>query len=227
MANGETRARHIYIIGAQCTGKTTLVNALEAELASLTDAQKRRLISRPTFIREVARTVLKEKQFRREDITTSPARALQLQQHILDAQLSAEQAIPTHTDPSAWYICDRSGLDPIVYARVFVGEDAAERMLATEAWKELEGRMKEGIVFLCEAGSSWLVDDGIRLMPTGLEEWMYVDMAFRELLAVRQIGYMIIPKDLASLAERVRVVREQIILRENESQMDATDALTR
>ncbi|KAF2252848.1 hypothetical protein BU26DRAFT_419547, partial [Trematosphaeria pertusa] len=50
--------------------------------------------------------------------------------------------------------------NPIVYARVFVGEAAANDMLPTEAWIELEERMN----VLCGAGWSRLVDDGRRLM---------------------------------------------------------------
>lgn len=47
-----------------------------------------------------------------------------------------------------------------MYARVFVGEAAANDMLPTEAWIELEERMN----VLCGAGWSRLVDDGRRLM---------------------------------------------------------------
>jgi nicotinamide riboside kinase len=189
---------NIFVIGAQCTGKTTLVNALESSFAAHTPHQP------PMVIREVARTVLKEKAFSRDDITSSKARALQLQQHILEAQFHAERTAST----SAWYICDRSGLDPIAYTRVFVGKEAADEMLACEQWVELERGMKKGIVVLCEAGCSWLVDDGTRLMPTGLEEWMRVDKAFRELLQERDIGYFVIPKDLVNLEERILLVKD-------------------
>lgn len=79
--------KNIYVIGAQCTGKTTLVNALEEHFKS---NNVDRNMPQPTVIQEVARAVLKEKGFTREDITTSPSRALQLQRHILDAQLHAE-----------------------------------------------------------------------------------------------------------------------------------------
>lgn len=162
MADNGTPNQNIYIIGAQCTGKTTLVNALESEFARTTQHEGILRFSKPTIIRELARKVLKEKQFTREDITTSPARALMLQQHILDAQFYAERAVSAPAAPSEWYMCDRSGLDPIVYALLFVGEDAAAELLATDTWKELEKRMKESIVVLCESGCVWLEDDGVR-----------------------------------------------------------------
>jgi nicotinamide riboside kinase len=211
--------RNIYIIGAQCTGKTTLVNALEASFTESQDKLPSGLGNRrmdsvgPIIIREVARTVLKEKNFSRDDITSSPMRALQLQEHILEAQLKAETAIDNEATPMR-YLCDRSGLDPIVYARLFVGEYAAEKMLASPAWAELEKRMQAGIVLLCEAGCKWLVDDGTRLMPTGEADWIRIDGAFRELLEARRIAYTVISRDVVSIAERIELVKRAMKVRE-------------
>jgi nicotinamide riboside kinase len=195
----------LYIIGAQSTGKTTLVNALEEHFDLCRSPQEARP-SQPLIIREVARTVLKEKGFNREDITTSPTRALQLQKHILDAQHNAECEINVSSTPK-WYICDRSGLDPIVYTKYFVGQEASAEMLASRSWIELESRMKAGIVILCEAGCHWLKDDGIRLMPNHADEWTRIDDTFRSLLEEREIQYYVLPKDLADLGERVDFVR--------------------
>ncbi|KAF2242489.1 hypothetical protein BU26DRAFT_494127 [Trematosphaeria pertusa] len=207
MATREPEIPCVYIIGAQCTGKTTLVNALE-EIYNRDEAILPG--TRPLIIREVARTVLREKQFSRDDITTSPSRALQLQKHILDAQHQAEKSAVSLNSRSIWYISDRSGLDPIVYAQLFVGEDAAGEMLELKTWKELERRMKTGLVALCEAGCTWLTDDGVRLMPGHMEEWMRVDSAFRQLLAARQIKYTVVPKDTNSLEERVELVLKEL-----------------
>lgn len=198
--------KNLYVVGAQCTGKTTLVNALEDDYKSNNIGRN---LPQPSVIREVARTVLKEKGFNRDDITTSPARALQLQQHILDAQLRAESS-QIDESTSNWYICDRSGLDPIVYAQLFAGKSAADDMLASKAWRTLEHYMKNGIVILCEAGCTWLTDDGIRLMPEGLDDWMRVDSTFRKLLDARGITYRIISKDMINLQERLETVRRVI-----------------
>jgi nicotinamide riboside kinase len=208
MAEEATQCRNVYIIGAQCTGKTTLVNSLEEKFNSSGCGQPGKQMAKPIIIREVARAVLREKQFSRDDITNSPTRALQLQKYILETQVETEKAASKSDHPSPWYICDRSGLDPIAYAHVFVGEEAADDMLASEAWQELERRMKAGIVILCEAGCSWLVDDGTRLMPDGMEDWMRVDNAFRKLLAAREINYTVCSRNLVSLADRVQLVKE-------------------
>ncbi|RYP92823.1 hypothetical protein DL770_001103 [Monosporascus sp. CRB-9-2] len=212
MAEEAAQCRNVYIIGAQCTGKTTLVNSLEESFDSSGCSQPAKQMSKPIIIREVARAVLREKKFSRDDITNSPSRALQLQKYILEAQMEAEKAASTSDHPSPWYICDRSGLDPIAYARVFVGEEAADDMLASEAWQELEGRMKAGIVILCEAGCSWLVDDGTRLMPDGMEDWMRLDDAYRKLLAAREIDYIVCSRNLVSRADRVKLVQERLAL---------------
>ncbi|OCK82951.1 hypothetical protein K432DRAFT_402478 [Lepidopterella palustris CBS 459.81] len=74
------------------------------------------------IICEVARTVLNQYDFPRGDITSSPARAMQLQQHIIQAQLDVENAACSTQSPH-WYISDRSGIDPIAYTHVFVGEE--------------------------------------------------------------------------------------------------------
>ena len=201
--------RNLYVIGPQCTGKTTLVNALEEAYAIDTKLESENVTPQPAIVREVARTVLKEKGFSREDITTSPARAFELQKYILEAQFEAETTATTINSPS-WYICDRSGLDPVVYTLLFVGANAAAEMLASKAWMELENRMKEGVVILCEAGCHWLTDDGTRLMPTSAEDWVRVDDAFRELLQARDIAFSLLSKDTVELSKRVEFVRERM-----------------
>jgi nicotinamide riboside kinase len=198
--------RNVYIIGAQSTGKSTLVNALDTSYKEEAADDHSASLQPPSIIREVARTVLKEKGFSREDIIMSPIRALRLQQYILEAQYNTE-AVACTSDTAAWFICDRSGLDPIVYAKCFTGSEASAHMLASKIWLELEGRMKKSIVILCEAGNHWLIDDGIRLMPNDMEEWAHVDKTFRGLLEWRGISYSVIPKHITDVGKRVKYVR--------------------
>jgi hypothetical protein len=169
----------------------------------------------------VARKVLKEKGYSRVDIETSRTRALQLQQHILEAQHNAEREA-TAQGNSSWYISDRSGLDLIVYASIFGGAEAAEAMLASEIWLDMEARMKAGVVLLCEAGCTWLIDDGIRWMPSDAEQWMRVDVAFRDMLRARGIRYDIVKKDMKDIAERVEFVRGLMDASRKESMDDGT-----
>lgn len=202
--------KNIYIIGPQSTGKTTLVNALEEAFASGNGLPSSSNRTRPAIIREVARTVLKTYNFTRDDITNSPTRALRLQELILKAQLKAEETALNGSPSKAWFISDRSGLDPIVYAKLFVGEDAAQQMVSSDAWKALAERMKNGLVILCEAGCTWLVDDGTRLMPKDIEDWLRVNSAFHEVLETLAIDNLLMPKSVLDLQQRVQIVLDAV-----------------
>lgn len=76
----------------------------------------------------------------------------------MKAQLNAEcRALESRK----WFISDRSGVDPIVYARKYVSEEAAEDLVKSTEWLELKERMKSALVIVCEAGVDWLIDDGV------------------------------------------------------------------
>jgi nicotinamide riboside kinase len=198
--------KNIYIIGAQSTGKTSLVNALKTSFEHDPSRNHNSCPQQPHIIPELGRIVMREKGFTRQDITVSPIRALRIQQYILNAQYTAETTLcPPNT--AAWCICDRSGLDPIVFARYFASAEAAAELLASKKWLELEGRMKRGIVVLCEVGNNWLVDDGVRLMPNDVTEWAHIDRAFRGLLEWRGIKFSVLPKQVTDLTKRVEFVR--------------------
>lgn len=66
--------------------------------------------------------------------------------------------------------------------------------------------MKDAIVILCEAGCRFLVEDGTRLMPMSMEEWTKIDATFREVLSRAQIDYLVMPKEMEDLEERVSFV---------------------
>ncbi|KAK5659402.1 hypothetical protein OQA88_603 [Cercophora sp. LCS_1] len=186
---------NIYIIGAQCTGKTTLVNNLASPFSS----------NPPVLITEVARTVLKEHHFTAADVV-DPFRSLGLQRLILQAQVKAESEA---VSDGRWFISDRSGLDPIVYARRYVG---ANTLADSEEWKELKGRMKSSLVIVCEAGEGvrgWLRDDGVRLMPRDMADWVAVHRQFCALLEEQGLEYAVLPTAVGGHEERVNFVMEQ------------------
>lgn len=191
---------HIYIVGAQNTGKTTLVDALStAFAANPSEAQ-------PNIIKEVARTVLRKHHFTAEDIRTSPSRALQLQELILKAQFEAENEVLKH---GGWFISDRSGVDPIVYARKYVSEEAALVLRESKEWVELKERMKRSVVIVCQAGADWLMDDGVRLMPENREAWVKFDELFCSYLDDWGFTYEVVPCTMVDIAERVAFVLQK------------------
>jgi hypothetical protein len=126
------RFPNVYIIGAQCTGEMTIVDQLEKDLNDQDRSSLGKQQYKPVVIREVARRVLRERGFSRDDISNCPARAGRLQELILEAQWEIETSICESVDSHSCYISDRSGLDPIVYARVLAEKTTAYTMLASK-----------------------------------------------------------------------------------------------
>jgi nicotinamide riboside kinase len=187
--------KSVYIVGAQCTGKTTLLHALQSAFSR----------KYPTLqfssITEVARDILRDYQFSRDDITNDPQRALKLQQLILVAQCNKESESPTD-----YLLCDRSGVDPIVYA-IKYGTPYAQIILeSSPEWHYLRDQMKKALVILCQPHREWLVDDGTRLMAKTWEEWESVHLTFMQVLDANEITFHMIPKEVIDLDERVDFV---------------------
>ncbi|KAI8710489.1 AAA-28 domain-containing protein [Fusarium sp. LHS14.1] len=197
----DTNIPNIYIIGPQSTGKTTLVSKLRSELENwLADTS----IIKPQIVSEVARTVLTKHKFTAEDVKSSPSRCLALQQLILEAQALAEKEA---LQRSSWFISDRSGVDPLVYARKYVSADAALEMQRQSAWIEVKARMSASSIVVCEAGTPWLTDDGVRLMPDNDEAWMQLFHEFCGLLDEFGLQYFVVPRTMLGLSERAQFVR--------------------
>lgn len=198
----------IYIVGAQNTGKTTIAKALQdyfnERYKSYGDAGH--CLPPPKMITEVARSVLLEHGFTANDITSSQWRALTLQKLILQAQLSAEREA---SGKGGWFISDRSGADPIVYARKYVSEDATSDLVKSAEWSELGKRMRQNLVIVCEAGADWLIDDGVRLMPESNDDWIAFHQLFCRCLVEWGVKYEVLPVSVTGIGERVSFVVEK------------------
>jgi chromosomal replication initiation ATPase DnaA len=76
---------NIYLVGAQCIGKTTLLEALRTHFV---DAKNRdfhnQYVEAPVMIEEVVREVMRSKGFNVNDIK-QPERGLELQQYTIQA----------------------------------------------------------------------------------------------------------------------------------------------
>ncbi|KAI8648969.1 AAA-28 domain-containing protein [Fusarium keratoplasticum] len=209
----DTNIPNIYIIGPQSTGKTTLVNKLRSELENwLADTS----IIRPQIV-SVARTVLTKHKFTAEEVKSSPNRCLALQQLILEAQALAEKEA---LQRSSWFISDRSGVDPLVYASKYVSADAALEMQRQSAWIEVKARMSASLIVVCEAGTPWLTDDGVRLMPDNEEAWMQLFHEFCGLLDEVGLQYFVVPRTMLDLSERAQFVRARWVERGDSTKHD-------
>ncbi|PKS11170.1 hypothetical protein jhhlp_002931 [Lomentospora prolificans] len=190
----------IYIVGAQCTGKTTLVGELKKTLGAMSQKLN---FDEPYAISEVARKVLKSYDITREEIRNSSERSMILQKAILYAQLEAENDALRQ---SSWYISDRSGVDPIVYAKRYVDPDSVEALMLDTNWIKVIDRMKSSLVIVCEAGVTWLRDDGVRLMPEDQNDWVHFHSMFCETLDEVGLEYCVLPADIEDISERVGFV---------------------
>lgn len=190
---------NIYVIGAQSTGKTTLVTALGEYFAQSLGLETS--MSQPHQLKEVARGVLIRHQFTANDITSSKTRALELQRLIIQAQAAAEGALQ-----DTWYIADRSALDAVTYARQYVGEAEARSLREGAVWQEIQDKMRAGVVVLCQPGGEWLIDDGVRLMPRDQAEWFALNSHFQVLLAECGIPYVVLSCSVSLLRQRVEFV---------------------
>ncbi|KAI4116476.1 MAG: hypothetical protein LQ345_003108 [Seirophora villosa] len=192
--------RNIYVIGAQSTGKTTLVTAL-AQHFEQHHATTGDTADKPMIIKEVARGVLQRHNYTAADIVSSKSRALELQRLILEAQCEAEKAAS-----NLWYISDRSGLDPLVYARQYVGVEETSGLMQEQSWQYLKGMMRSGLVIVCESGGEWLINDGVRLMPQDREAWLQMHGVFCEMLDRISIEYHVLPSATRDINERIEFV---------------------
>ncbi|VBB82157.1 Putative protein of unknown function [Podospora comata] len=189
---------NIYIIGAQCTGKTTLVKNLHANFESNSSHEP------PILITEVARTVLKQHSFTAADVVNPDS--IQLQSLILQAQASAERQV---TQTGQWFISDRSGADPIAYALRYVEEGRANQLIQSDEWRELRTRMQDAIVVVFEASEearSWLADDGVRLIPEDVDDWIAMHRVFCEFLQDQEMNFQVLPAWVGDHEERVEFV---------------------
>ncbi|MCJ1456519.1 hypothetical protein MMC28_006880 [Mycoblastus sanguinarius] len=191
---------NIYIVGAQCTGKTTLVDALQKHF-NVNQLHSSPGPSAPVLITELARTVLQQHKFTADDIVSSPSRSLEFQRLILDAQYEAELKIGNR-----WFISDRSGIDPIIYAKRYVGDVAARQLIESQAWSILKDSMRKSMIIVCQAGADWLFDDGVRLMPQDRDDWLAFHDLFCSSLDGESLSYFVLPNTLVDRQERVDFV---------------------
>ena len=199
-----SKLTNIYLVGAQCTGKTTLVKALLKHFEKHDNCRwQGQQIQKPRVIIEVARGVMQKHGLNAEDVTSLKGRGIEMQKLILEAQLQAE------FESDGWFISDRSGFDPIVYARRYVGDDAAQELMASNAFAVLQKNMQQSLMIVCEAGADWLFDDGVRLMPTSRDDWVDFHKLFCASLDSIGMSYVVLPYSITRPEERVDFVLER------------------
>jgi nicotinamide riboside kinase len=176
--------KSVFLVGASSTGKTTLCRALAQETSM-------------HLVVEIARTVMKEKGFTRNDVAT-----FAMQEAIFDAQVTTQKAaLEKHRS----IIADRSAIDPIVYAVLNSSspEDSQFRLSTLMAkisndHKVLEQYRRSLFVLLLPV-PAFVHDDGIRSLDMASE----VTEKFREILRILRIPFKEIGQETIRLGSRV------------------------
>ncbi|KAF7348791.1 hypothetical protein MVEN_01398800 [Mycena venus] len=178
----------IYVVGPSSTGKTTLCNALAKRLG----------LKEPQFVTEVARRVITALGLGRSDIGL-----LDMQKAIMLAHLKQERINGDRRD----YLCDRSAVDPIVYA-IFTAtnptdaESRKEALVNLPEFQRALPRFRGALFVLLAPVKEWIIDDGFRHVGDEAE----IFAIFRDTLSELGIRYREIGSDMRFLPERTAFV---------------------
>ncbi|KAF7920908.1 hypothetical protein EAE99_007760 [Botrytis elliptica] len=204
--NTSIKLPNIYLIGPQCTGKTTLLETLRTHYAI--DANREfesQCAERPVIIEEVVRRVMRCQGFNIQDLR-NVERGFELQQCVLLEQYNSEKKVQCE-----WYISDRSGLDALVYAKAYIGVTAVKKLEDTEEWNRLKKRMQDALVVFCEAGNaSWLSEDEVRMKYSNIAAWERLNNEFHAMLIEHHIEYITLPKHVTDLQDRVALIKNAL-----------------
>ena len=205
----------IYVVGPSSTGKSTLCGALSKHFIGESQLQSSRSDRRGVLlysISEVARKVMRERQFTRDDVGT-----LEMQQAILEAQVKAEgdamaSLASSDSTKEKVLLSDRCAIDALVYTRKYVSENAYKTLCETLEFREALGRYRgeraEGndgtqvLFILTLPVAEWLIDDGIRSM----DEPEAVLEEFRNVLNELEIPFVELGSEIMELGRRVEWV---------------------
>jgi nicotinamide riboside kinase len=186
------------VIGPSSTGKTTLCDAL-AKALNLSPSQ---------YVKEVARTVMREQKFTRRDMGK-----VMMQKAILDAQLSQEEKCRQYASSvvspgKRVVLSDRSAIDAIVYTELTAptASEARERvsqLVQTPAFQRVLPIYRQALFVLLIPVKEWVVDDGVR----GLDDAQKCPEAFRRRMGELGLQFCEVGGEMRGLDERVGFVR--------------------
>lgn len=178
----------IYIVGPSSTGKTTLCRALANRLGLNGDA----------IVGEVAREVMRRTGFTRNDIGRLDMQRAIMEAHLLEEQKGLGYRIQ---------LCDRSAIDPVVYAILTAADEHAakekyESLTASEGFQRALVRYRNDIFVLLGPVQEWLVDDGVRSVENQLECFGLFKKTLNEL----EIPFYEIGNEMMGLEDRLNRV---------------------
>lgn len=108
------------------------------------------------------------------------------------------------------FIADRCAIDPIVYAKFYIKNENID-LLDTEEWNEMKLRYQNdqsSLIVVIEPNEIFLKDDGIRKMPTDLEDWKLFYQTYLTFMIDNHIPFKIIPRNVTDIFDRMNQVVE-------------------
>lgn len=178
----ERRDLSINICGAHSTGKTYLLNELRGTHGDT-------IISNCCFISEIARTIMAQNGWTRNDLKSNSPEFIKLQELILHQQNESELSALQN---GSMYISDR-GLDPLAYLSFYSTDSEFSRVCALPQVQKMVGRyQRESITILLEPSALCIRDDGTRWL-SDLEELNKFTLCFEIMLQMLSVPYVKIP----------------------------------
>lgn len=184
----------LFVVGPSSAGKTTLCDALATRLC----------LPECAYIKEVARTVMSNMGFTRDDVNK-----LEMQRAILLAHLRAEStafvACERSKDmgvPVELLLSDRSAVDPVVYthlSRSASRQSNLRSLIDLEQFRSVLPLYRRSSFILLAPVAEWLEDDGIRSVD---DSFSCMD-SYRDILREFRIPFMEIDESCQNLDERV------------------------
>ena len=129
--------------------------------------------------------------------------SLQMQEDIMEAHFLFEQESMKH----AVRVCDRTAIDPIVYAILTSRDEEESRskenhLTRSANFQKALQQYRKSIVILLKPVAEWMVDDGIR-STENQDECLQI---YRRLLAEMDVPYYEFGREIMFLPERVGFV---------------------
>lgn len=142
---------------------------------------------------------MKKKGYSRDTIGS-----LKMQEDIMEAHFSREQESRA---AHAIRVCDRTAIDPIVYAILTAHDEEEARrkqnhLTRSANFQKALQHYRQSIVILLKPVAEWVVDDGIR----STENQDRCLEIYRQLLGEMDISYYEFGRELMFLPERVGIV---------------------
>ena len=115
---------------------------------------------------ELARKIIADESWTREDLEQDDEIFFNLQKEIIHRQLKAENQLASPFG----YISDRGIMDPVAYAYFKLGSEAAEELkcLIQQHYPAALSSLRKSLVVLLGPHSVDVEDDGVRLICSGI-----------------------------------------------------------